>query len=155
VTILNQYRNNSATYVFQINTDTNLGPGDYLTFTFTGTWNLLTNITHVIDGLFSSPTLTPRWTVTSNSSVPSTTLSLTNFSSILKSTQFTFYQPLVTPLNPSTYSLRIDAFRANGKLAQTYTRSIVINQTTGYIREMKLHPMQSPIKLPVSKTGPI
>lgn len=135
--------------------DTDLGIGDYLKFTFTGTWNLLINATKIIEGVGSSATNSPKWTVISDSVGPTTTLTLTNFSSILKSKQFTFYQPLVTPLNPSTYSLRIDAFRAKGGLAQTYTRSIVINQTTGYIKEMKLHPMQSPIKLPVAKTGPI
>jgi hypothetical protein len=51
--------------------------------------------------------------------------------------------------------LDIKAFRRNGKLAQSVSRTILINQTTGYIKEMKLHPMQSPIKLPVGKTGPI
>ncbi len=61
----------------------------------------------------------------------------------------------MTPLNPSTYNLNINAFRRNGGLAQTYSRTILINQTTGFIKEMKLHPMQSPIKLPVGQTGPI
>lgn len=73
----------------------------------------------------------------------------------MKSSQFTFEQPLVTPLLANTYTLTIQAYRQNGGLAQTYSRSITINATTGYIKEMKLHPMQSPIKLPVGKTGPI
>ena len=72
-----------------------------------------------------------------------------------KSERLTFYQPLMTPLNAGSYPLTISAYRSHGGLAQRYSRSITINQTTGYIKEMKLHPMQSPIKLPVGKTGPI
>ena len=84
-----------------------------------------------------------------------TTLVLTNFSRIEKSQQFTFFQPLVTPLAAATYPFSIKAYREHGGLAQSFTQNLVINDTTGYIKEMKLHPMQSPIKLPVGQTGPI
>lgn len=90
-----------------------------------------------------------------NTSTSTTTLTLTNFTIIPKTTQFTFYLPLVTPLLPNTYTLTINSFRFNGGLAQTYNQSILINQTTGYIREMKIHPMQRVIKLPVGQTGPL
>lgn len=152
--IPNKYRNNTLTYTFQINPDTNLFAGDYMVFTFTGLWKILTNLTTIISGVTSSQKNTPVWKA-AVTSTPTTTLTLTNFSSILKTTQFTFYQPIVTPIAPATYSLTINSYRFNGGLAQTYTQSIDINQTTGYIREMKLHPMQTVIKLPVGQTGPL
>jgi len=130
IVIPNQYRNNSVTYIFTINTDTDLLAGDYLQFTYTGLWTLFTNMTKIISGVNSNLITTY---INTTSSI--TSLTLTNFSSILKSTQFTFYLPLVTPINPNTYTLSITAYRSNGKIAQSYTNnSIVINQTTGYIR---------------------
>ena len=155
ISVPNNYRNNSVTYITQINFDTNLVQGDYLTLTFTGLWTLFTNATRIISGVTSNGLTTPQWTSAINTTSSRTTLTLTNFFSIAKSQQFTFYQPLVTPLAAGTYTMTLSAFRSNGKLAQTYSQSVTINQTTGYIKEMKLHPMQSPIKLPVSKTGPI
>jgi hypothetical protein len=135
VKIPNQYRNNSLTYIFTINTDTDLLAGDYLQFTFTGLWRLYTNQTKIISGVNSGPSATPVWSTFINTTSAITSLTLTNFSSILKSTQFTFYLPLVTPINPSTYILTITAYRSNAKIAQSYTNSaVVINQTTGYIR---------------------
>jgi hypothetical protein len=79
-------------------------------------------------------TKTPTWRSVVVTSPASTTLTLRNFTSILKTSQFTFYLPLVTPLLPQTYSLTLKAFRASGQLAQIDTKSIIINQTTGYIR---------------------
>lgn len=155
VTTPNQYRNNSVTYVFQINTDTNLIDGDYFEFKITGLWKLLTDKISIISGLNMQLGKTPNWTSTISTAGPTTTLTLMNFTSILKSSQFAFYLPLVTPLAANTYVLTIKAFRANGKLAQSYSTNIIINQTTGYIREMKLHPMERAIKLPVGKTGPL
>lgn len=155
VTIPNRYRNNSVTYIFQINPDTNLMSGDYMEFTFTGLWTLFTNMTKIISGVALNANTSPNWTAIVSTSLSTTRLTLTNFSSILKTSQFTFYLPLVTPLTPATYTLTINAYRQNGGLAQTYSQSIIINQTTGYIREMKLHPMQRAIKLPVGKTGPL
>lgn len=127
LTIPNNYRNNSATYIFQINPDTDLVGGDYMVFTFTGLWNLFTNATSVISGVTSSPTRIPTWRSVVNTTASTTTLTLTNFSSIPKTTQFTFYQPLVTPIASSTYVLTINSYRFNGGLAQTYTQNILIN----------------------------
>jgi hypothetical protein len=155
VKIPNQYRNNSDTYIFEINPDTNLLAGDYITIGITGVWTLFANATRIIEGVGSSNSYAPKWTTTVDTANSLTALQLTNFSAILKSNQFTFYQPLRTPLAVGTYTLTIKAFRSNGGLAQSYSQTVPINQTTGYIREMKLHPMQSPIKLPVGKTGPI
>lgn len=153
LTIPNQYRNNSITYIFQINPDTNLVAGDTMVFTFTGQWKLFTNMTSIISGVVSDLSRTPKWTTTSTST--HTILTLSNFSIIPKTTQFTFYLPLVTPLTANTYPLTVNSYRFNGGLAQTYTKNIIINATTGYIREMKLHPMQRAIKLPVGQTGPL
>ena len=155
VTTPNQYRNNSVTYIFQINSDTNLMAGDYFEFKFIGLWKLLTEKITIISGLNMELGKTSNWTSTVVTSSPTTTLTLMNFSSILKSSQFAFYLPLVTPLAANTYALTIKAFRANGQLAQSYSTNIIINQTTGYIREMKLHPMERAIKLPVGQTGPL
>lgn len=155
LTIPNQYRNNSATYIFQINPDTNLLAGDSMVFSFTGLWTLFTNMTNIISGVTSDGSRTPKWTTLVNTTTSKTTLTLSNFSMIPKTTQFTFYLPLVTPLAANTYSLAINSYRFNGGLAQNYSQNIVINYTTGYIREMKLHPMQRAIKLPVGQTGPL
>jgi len=155
IEVPNKYRNNSVTYIAKVNLDTDLLAGDYLTLTFTGSWTLFTNATKIISGVISSSLNQPKWVTTTNITASLTSLTLTNFSKISKSQQLTFYQPLVTPLAASTYTLTLSAYRANGGLAQTYSRTVDINQTTGYIKEMKLHPMQSPIKLPVGNTGPI
>jgi hypothetical protein len=155
LTIPNNYRNNSATYVFQINPDTDLQAGDSMVFTFTGLWTLFTNMTNIVSGVGADLLHVPKWTAAVNTSASLTTLTLSNFSVIPKTTQFTFYLPLVTPILPSTYSLAVNSYRFNGGLAQSYSQNILINQTTGYIREMKLHPMQRAIKLPVGQTGPL
>jgi hypothetical protein len=60
-----------------------------------------------------------------------------------------------TPIQNSLYNLTITAFKANGKVVEWYTRNILINETTGYIKEMKLHPMNQALKLPVGQTGPL
>lgn len=155
VTIPNNYRNNSLTYIFQINTDTNLMAGDYLQFSITGLWTLFANMTKIIAGVGSDINYSPTWTAFVNSSSSITYLTFNNFSSILKTSQFTFYLPLVTPVLPNTYTLNINAYRKKGGLAQYYSQTILINQTTGYIREMKLHPMQRAVKLSVGLTGPL
>ena len=38
---------------------------------------------------------------------------------------------------------------------ERHTQTVEINATTGYIREMRLHPMVQAIKLPVGETGPL
>lgn len=79
VKIPNQYRNTSTTYIFQINTDTNLKAGDYMVFTFTGIWTLFTNATNIIEGVTSSLTNIPTWKATVNSQASTTVLKLSNF----------------------------------------------------------------------------
>ena len=134
MTIPNNYRNASSTWTFQINPDTDLLAGDYYQITLTGLWNLFTNATRIISGVRSTLSMTPVWKALVNTTASLTTLTLTNFSSILKTSQFTFYLPLVSPLTPNTYVLTINAFRKNGLLAQSFSRNVIINQTTGYIR---------------------
>jgi len=155
LTIPNMYRNNSLSYVFQINPDTTLEAGDSMEFRFTGLWTFHANMIQIISGVNNTRERTARWTTSANTTSSVTTLTLTNFSSIPSTSQFTFYLPLRTPLNAATYNLTIRSLRAKGGLAQTYTQNITINQTTGYIREMKLHPMKRAIKLPVGQTGPL
>lgn len=134
LTIPNNYRNCSANYIFQINFDTDLNVGDYVQFSITGNWTLFTNRINVVSGIVNSDANTARWISTLNSAATATQLLLTNFTMIPKSTQLTFFLPLMTPLSPSTYTLNINAYRRNGGLAQSYSRTILINQTTGYIR---------------------
>lgn len=134
VDVPNKYRNNSATYIAEINFDTDLDAGDYVTMTLTGVWTLLTNATKIVEGVITSPAYHPKWTANVDSANSLTTLTLTNFSKISKSQQMTFYQPLVTPLSAGTYTLTLSAFRSHGGLAQTYSQTVEINQTTGYIR---------------------
>jgi len=155
VTFPHNYRNTSIMHTYQINFDTDLNVGDYVQFTYTGNWTLFTSNISVISGITETVNNTANWVATLGASASSSQLLLSNFSQISKSTQLTFYLPLLTPLSPSTYTLTIKAFRQNAGLAQSYSRSVLVNQTTGYIREMKLHPMQSPVKLPVGQTGPI
>jgi hypothetical protein len=62
---------------------------------------------------------------------------------------------LKTPLDTNNYPFSIIAYRANNQMAEYYSQNILINATTGYIREMKLHPMNQAIKLPVGQTGPL
>ena len=126
-----------------------------MVFMFTGIWNIFTNATQMIAGVGSSATNSPVWKATVDTANSRTELKLTNFSRIERSKQLTFFQPLETPLADATYTLTISAHRSHGGLAQEYSQNVVINKTTGYIREMKLHPMKSPIKLPVGQTGPI
>ena len=111
VEIANQYRNNSITYNFIMNFDTDMNVGDYVVFEWTGLWTLLTNATKLISGVSSSKDRTPVWTKNVDTAASKTTLTLGNFSKIYKSKQFTFFQPLVTPLAAATYTLSIKAYR--------------------------------------------
>ena len=53
------------------------------------------------------------------------------------------------------YTMDVSAYRAAGGLVERYSRVIAINETTGYIREMRLHPMVQMQKLPAGGTGPL
>lgn len=156
VQIPNNYRNNSLSYTFQINPYSTLDQGSRLELTFAGTnWTILTQFARIISGVESLTTSDPLWTVTSDTANSLTRLTLTNYASIPRTKRLAFYLPVRTPINPGNYELTIKSYRENNGLAQSYSQDIVINQTTGYIREMKLHPMQRAIKLPVGQTGPL
>ena len=49
----------------------------------------------------------------------------------------------------------ISAFKSHGGLVEKFEKDLEINKTSGYIREMRMHPMVQTIKLPVGKTGPL
>lgn len=72
-----------------------------------------------------------------------------NFSSVRRSNQIAFYVSLRTPLTANNYNMVLSAYRQGGKLVERHTQTVEINATTGYIREMRLHPMVQAIKLPV------
>jgi hypothetical protein len=56
---------------------------------------------------------------------------------------------LRTPLEANNYDLEISAYKSDGNLVEQHTRVLLINETTGYIKEMRLHPMVQAVKLPV------
>lgn len=117
VTIPNNFRNNSVTYIFQVNMDSNLYNGDYFKLDLTGIWTFYANQTRLISGVNSDPMHVPTFTpsqVTTSGGV--TTLILNNFTSILKSSQIAFYLPLRTPLSAGTYTLSLNAYKFNGML---------------------------------------
>ena len=60
-----------------------------------------------------------------------------------------------TPLTANDYDLVISGLRENDGLVEQYTQTLEINDTTGYIREMRLHPVVQAVKLPVGETGPL
>ena len=60
-----------------------------------------------------------------------------------------------TPLDANNYDLTFSAFRDHGGLVEQYEQTLEINATTGYIKEMRLHPMIQAVKLPVGDTGPL
>ena len=82
-----------------------------MVFEWTGLWNILTNATRLGWGVLSKSLTTPSWTSQVDTSASKSTLTLSNFTKLYKSEQFTFFQPLVTPLAAATYSLSIKAYR--------------------------------------------
>lgn len=84
VIIPNLFRNNTLTYVFEINIDSNLGAGDYMQIDFEGSWTFFLNNSRIIEGVNSNSQFTPTF-----SAIPNAVL-LTNFSSILRSSQIAF-----------------------------------------------------------------
>jgi hypothetical protein len=133
ITIPNQFRNNTLTYIFQINMDSDFTVGDYMQLQLTGNWTYFTEDSVFIEGINSDALNTPIFT-TSYNWPTSSNLFIKNFSSIKRSSQIAFYVSLRTPLTANTYTLTLSAFRSNGGLAERYTQPIVINATTGYIR---------------------
>lgn len=154
ITIPNKFRNNTLTYIFQLNMDSDFYVGDYMQIRLTGNWTFFLNDSVFLQGINSDALHTPSFQ--SNYSWPTfSDIFIKNFSSILRSSQISFYISLRTPLTANTYTLTISAYRSNGGLVEKYTQPVVINATSGYIREMRLHPMIQTIKLPVGKTGPL
>lgn len=133
ITIPNLFRNNSLTYIFQINIDSDLSVGDYMQLRLTGNWTYFINDSTFIEGINSNASYTPVFQA--NYSWPTASdLFIRNFSSIRRSSQIAFYVSLRTPLTAGTYGLTLSAFRSNGGLVERYTQNIGINDTTGYIR---------------------
>ena len=59
---------------------TDLNPGDYVVFEWTGKWDIHTNATKIVSGVLSSPNRVPTWSKTFDpSGIGKTTLTLTNF----------------------------------------------------------------------------
>jgi hypothetical protein len=133
VTIPNKYRNNSATYIFEINMDSQLYKGDYITMEFNGNWTFFENECILIEGANSDRLSHPAFFATYQRPTTSK-LTLRNFSSISKGSQLSYYVRLKTPLNAGEYDLTISAFKLNGGLVEQYSRIVSINITTGYIR---------------------
>lgn len=154
ITIPNKFRNNPLTYIFQLNMDSDLTVGDYMHLQLTGNWTFFLQDSVFIEGINSDATHTPVFQATYNWPT-SSNVYIRNFSSILRSSQIAFYVSLRTPLTASTYTLTLSAYRSQGGLVEQYSTPVEINATTGYIREMRLHPMVQAIKLPVGKTGPL
>lgn len=61
VTIPNLFRNNTLTYIFQINMDSDLTVGDYMKLTFTGSWLFFLQDSSFIQGINSDATHTPKF----------------------------------------------------------------------------------------------
>jgi|LakMenEpi03Aug12_release.lakeMendotaPanAssembly.Ray.scaffolds.fasta_scaffold406424_2 hypothetical protein len=133
ITIPNRFRNNTLTYIFQINMDSDLNVADYMQIELTGNWTFFLNDSIFLQGINSDALRTPvfqssyNWPTSSN-------IFIRNFSSILRSSQISFYISLRTPLTANTYTLTLSAFRSNGGLVERYTQPIIINATSGYIR---------------------
>ncbi len=54
LTMPNKFRNNSCTYIFEINMDSTLDAGDYVEMTFNGNWTFFLNNSKFIEGIESS-----------------------------------------------------------------------------------------------------
>jgi len=155
VNIPTLYRNNTETYIYELNMDSSLAKGDYFKVHFTGDWQFNLEDCSFIEGVGSSTTASPYFEASYNKTIPESTLYIKGFSQIRRRDQIAFYVRLKTPLNPSNYQMTITAHRSHGGLVEHHTQVVAINQTTGYIREMRIHPVIQAEKLPVGQTGPI
>ena len=54
ITIPNKFRNNTLTYIFEINMDSDLDAGDYLKMEFSGEWNFFLEDCQFIEGINSN-----------------------------------------------------------------------------------------------------
>lgn len=133
VTIPNLFRNNTLTYIFQLNMDSDLSSDDYMELMLTGNWTYFIRDSVFIQGVNADAYHSPKFTASYNWPTFSK-IKISNFSSVVRSSQIAFYISLRTPLIAGTYSLSLSAYRKNGGLVEQYTQSIAINSTTGYIR---------------------
>lgn len=51
VTIPNNFRNNTLTYIFEINMDSTLTAGDYMELRFQGNWTFFLQDSRMIEGI--------------------------------------------------------------------------------------------------------
>jgi hypothetical protein len=152
MTYPNRFRNNSIIYTFMFNVQSDLFSGDYIKMTWGGSWTFhLNSSTSIVTGVNGSPYFTAIYNTTASTS----TLLLQNFSSILVSNPITFYVSLKTPYNSGAYSFDMETHRASGALVEEYSTTININDTTAYIKQLRMHPVHPSVKLPVGKTGPL
>ena len=115
LTIPNMFRNNTVTYIFQVNMDSDLYINDYMELKIAGNWTYFIQDSSFIQGINSNSMYTPIFR--SNYSWPTySILTISNFSSIMRSSQITFYVSLRTPLIANTYTLILLAYRSNGGL---------------------------------------
>ncbi len=56
ITIPNKFRNNTLTYIFEINMDSTLAAGDYMELKFAGNWTFFLNDSRFIEGIDSTYT---------------------------------------------------------------------------------------------------
>ena len=99
--------------------------------------------------------MVPYFEAKYNRAVPESILYIKGFSEIRRRDQIAFYVNLRTPLDPADYQMTITAHRSHGGLVEEYSQKVGINQTTGYIKEMRIHPVIQAVKLPVGQTGPL
>ncbi len=56
ITIPNKFRNNTLTYIFEINMDSTLAAGDYMELKFVGNWTFFLSDSRFIEGIDSNYT---------------------------------------------------------------------------------------------------
>lgn len=59
ITIPNNFRNNTIRYIYEINMDSDLAPGDYLRMELSGNWTFFVNNSIFIEGVEGDATHTP------------------------------------------------------------------------------------------------
>ncbi len=66
ITIPNMFRNNTLTYIFEINMDSDLYVGDYMQLKLTGNWTFFLRDSAFIEGINSNASYTPVFKTTYN-----------------------------------------------------------------------------------------
>lgn len=66
ITIPNKFRNNTLSYIFQLNMDSDLYTGDYMLIRFTGNWTFFLADSAFIEGINSDAQHTPVFLPTYN-----------------------------------------------------------------------------------------